>query len=353
MYGSTFRLIHSQTGVHLHSHPFVYAHPGSSGQQQVTGFDGTDDNDLWMVKGPDGQAADYRQGAVLRHGDLVRLQHVATGRNLHSHHGIPSPVTRQQEVTCFGSNGVGDANDDWSVQTDDGGPWLAGSSVRLVHVLTDVALHSHPGFSDPRWTMGQQEVTGFAGRDDNDLWLAGDLAVRAAHFVAQNAPRSLDVSQTARMTVALRNLGTCDWMPGRHRLGSQNPQDNTVWGTGRVELPAPVISGQVATFPFDVTAPSSPGIYILQWRMVEEGVEWFGDFTPGIPVTVRSPGGPVEVPDVRDDPRGLADREIRDAGLVPAFAGGGVWVVSQSPAAGTTVPPGSTVTCRLASRLPV
>ena len=352
MYGSTIRLTHVQTGVHLHSHPFVYSHPQSSGQQQVTGFGGADENDLWMVKGPDGQPADYRQGAVVQHGEHVRLEHVRTRRNLHSHHGIPSPVTHQQEVTCFGSNGVGDGNDDWSVQTDDHGPWLAGSSVRLVHVLTDVALHSHAGFSDPKWTLGQQEVTGFAGRDENDLWLAGDLAVRAARFVAQNAPRSLDLRQTVRMTVVMRNLGTSAWLPGSHRLGSQSPQDNTVWGAGRVELTAPVNSGQVATFQFDITAPSSAGTRLLQWRMVEEGVEWFGDLTPRITVTVRSPGAPVAVPDVRNEPRVLADREIRDAGLVAAFAGAGVWVASQSPAAGTTVPIGSTITCRLTSRPP-
>ena len=39
-------------------------------------------------------------------------------------------------------------------------PWTAGARVRLVHVATDAALHSHRA-SDPRLTAGQQEVTGY------------------------------------------------------------------------------------------------------------------------------------------------------------------------------------------------
>jgi dolichyl-phosphate-mannose--protein O-mannosyl transferase len=43
--------------------------------------------------------------------------------------------------------------------------------VRLIHVLTDHVLHSHGGFSHPEWTLGQQEVTCYPWRDDNDWWL--------------------------------------------------------------------------------------------------------------------------------------------------------------------------------------
>jgi dolichyl-phosphate-mannose--protein O-mannosyl transferase len=42
--------------------------------------------------------------------------------------------------------------------------------MRLIHVNTNHALHSHFGYSHPNWTASQQEVTGFSGRDDNDWW---------------------------------------------------------------------------------------------------------------------------------------------------------------------------------------
>jgi hypothetical protein len=165
--GATLTLSHVWTGRTLHSHPAVYTHPGTSGQQQVTAFGGSDHNDLWRIAGPHGTVAEDGRG--LTDGDVVRLRHVATGRHLHSHAGIPSPLTGQQEVTAFGMDGAGDGNDDWRVRVDGGGPWLAGSRVRLEHVATGAALHSHRR-SDARLTSGQDEVTGFDGRDQNDWW---------------------------------------------------------------------------------------------------------------------------------------------------------------------------------------
>lgn len=168
-HGATIKLGHLRTGRTLHSHSLSYGHPGSSGQQQVTAFDGADDNDLWRVKGPDGMPPDHRAGEPVAHGDVIRLEHVPTGGNLHSHAGHPSPVTEQQEVTCYGQGGIGDGNDNWRVEVD-GGVWTASRRIRLIHEATNHALHSHPGWSHPQWTAGQQEVTAYADRDDNDWW---------------------------------------------------------------------------------------------------------------------------------------------------------------------------------------
>ena len=106
----------------------------------------------------------------MQHGDIIRLQHVGTQLNLHSHSGHPSPVTQQQEVTCFGDNGFGDGNDNWRVEVEGEGAWIPGRRVRLIHVTTHHALHSHWGASHSQWTRGRQEVTGYPDRDDNDWW---------------------------------------------------------------------------------------------------------------------------------------------------------------------------------------
>lgn len=47
-------------------------------------------------------------------GSTLRLQHLATKRNLHSHH-FQSPISHNQEVSAFGENGQGDEGDHWSV----------------------------------------------------------------------------------------------------------------------------------------------------------------------------------------------------------------------------------------------
>ena len=166
-YGRIFKMSHVLTANTLHSHSFNYGQPGTSGQQQVTAFASYDDNDLWRVLGPAGEP---RSGQLVQHGDTFRLEHVLTGRMLHSHPGFPSPVTGQQEVTCFNTNVVSDSNDNWRIEIDGGGAWEIGKRARLIHNNTNRALHSHAGFSHPQWTMGQQEVTGYPARDDNDWW---------------------------------------------------------------------------------------------------------------------------------------------------------------------------------------
>jgi len=172
-YRDTIKLRHVLTGRTLHSHPFNYGHPGTSGQQQVTGYDVLDDNDLWIIKAEHGQPEDLKSHEPILNGDIIRLQHVLTGRNLHSHPGFPSPVTGQQEVTCYGDNGLGDTNDNWRVEiegVEPGGIWKYPQRLRLIHVNTGYALHSHAGYSHPEWTLGQQEVTCYSGRSDDDWW---------------------------------------------------------------------------------------------------------------------------------------------------------------------------------------
>lgn len=170
--GDTIRLLHRLTGFALHSHPALYSHPGTSRQQQVTAYRGADSNDYWVVKAQHGFGDTSRRGRVVSNGDIIRLEHRNTRKNLHSHRGTPSPVTGQQEVTAFGTDGVGDTNDNWRVDISQRGLWEEDVPMRLIHVLSECALHSHLGCAHPQYTSGQQEVTCFAQRDENDLWLA-------------------------------------------------------------------------------------------------------------------------------------------------------------------------------------
>lgn len=107
------------------------------------------------------------------------------------------------------------------------------------------------------------------------------VTVNSAQFVSQSVPAALGVGTAVSMT--MRNTGGRAWSPSLgHRLGSQSPQDNALWGTNREQLSGDVPPGQEATFNFTLTsAPSSHATF--QWRMVQEEVEWFGDFTPPVP----------------------------------------------------------------------
>jgi hypothetical protein len=107
------------------------------------------------------------------------------------------------------------------------------------------------------------------------------VTVNNAQFVSQTVPANLGIATA--VSVTMRNTGGCAWSPSLgHRLGSQSPQDNAFWGTNREQLAGDVPPGQEATFDFTLTSvPSSHATF--QWRMVQEQVEWFGEFTPPVP----------------------------------------------------------------------
>ncbi|NP_001391269.1 stromal cell-derived factor 2 isoform 5 precursor [Mus musculus] len=85
----------------------------SSGQQSVTGVTSVDDsNSYWRIRGK--TATVCERGTPIKCGQPIRLTHINTGRNLHSHH-FTSPLSGNQEVSAFGEEGEGDYLDDWTV----------------------------------------------------------------------------------------------------------------------------------------------------------------------------------------------------------------------------------------------
>jgi hypothetical protein len=175
-YGATITLCHVPTGHFLGSPGYPYVHPGTSGQDQVTCASRPSNTSSWIVKPPHAYPDAFLYGQSVKDGDVIRLENRASQKNLHSHADRRAPINDQQEITCFGSRGVGDINDNWKVEIQGHGVWRIDSQIRLVHTLTNAALHSHGGQSDPKMTSGELEVTGYAARDNNDLWQVETVA---------------------------------------------------------------------------------------------------------------------------------------------------------------------------------
>ncbi len=116
-----------------------------------------------------------------------------------------------------------------------------------------------------------------------------------AQFISQSVPTTMIVGAKYPVSITFRNTGTNPWYSGQVRLGSQNPQDNVIWGFGRVDIKgkySPVVPNTNYTFNFTVTAPycpNSPGNYNFQWQMLKEGVKWFGEKSPNVVVNVIQP----------------------------------------------------------------
>ncbi|CAG8494464.1 2518_t:CDS:2 [Ambispora leptoticha] len=168
--GSHITLKHVMTGRFLASQKQNYH--GGSQQQQVFGNRWTPGpDDYWIVM--PAHKHDGEPGAKIRYGDGIRLKHVTTRRNLHSHNGFKSPVSNQQEVTCFGDDHNSDSNDNWIVQRHsynqvyEKSQWHVDDIISLHHANTKLALHSHDIALDGE----HQEVTCFGnGHEENDKW---------------------------------------------------------------------------------------------------------------------------------------------------------------------------------------
>jgi hypothetical protein len=349
-FGATVRLRHQATGACLRSYPFVTGRLAASGQATVTCHGGDEPDDRWRVKGPHGRPPDPAR-QVVQHGDVVRFEQVTTRKNLHSHADHPSPVSGQQEVTCFGEDGLGDGGDDWRVEVEGGGSWDAARPVRLIHLATGQRLRSQAGVAHAQWTSGQQEAACAAGGDGNELWQAADLLANDASFLTQSLPASVGTGASQPISVTMRNVGWDIWSPERgHRLGPQGPPDNETWGVRRVDVPGPIAPGEDATLSFSVTGPATRGPTTIQWQMRQEGVGWFGDVTPPVKINVVLPGGPVAVPDVRGAFKSAAMTAIRVVGLEPRVTGETTSrsiVARQSPAPHAIVDRGTTVVLHL------
>jgi hypothetical protein len=164
-YGDKIILIHNNTKKHLHSHPEKYE--GGSRQQQVTCYDKRDKNDFFIIH--QGNKNSKKFGEVVNYGELVRFEHVETKNYLHSHSGVASPTTKQQEVSCFWER---DQNDDWTFEKGQttGEVVKRNRILHVLHVATKMNLHSHDKLMTTIPGIKQQEVTCFGGSDTNDDW---------------------------------------------------------------------------------------------------------------------------------------------------------------------------------------
>lgn len=164
---------HRTGGGYLHSHFHLYPEGVGARQQQITTYTHKDDNNKWLIKKYNtNEKCDEIE--ILRSGDLVRLEHVATRRNLHSHKEH-APVTKKHyQVTGYGENGTGDANDIWRVLVkgaSDGTEVTAVTSkLKFVHYLQSCVLTTS-GKQLPKWAYEQQEVSCNPNlRDTHALW---------------------------------------------------------------------------------------------------------------------------------------------------------------------------------------
>ncbi|MEM7048354.1 MAG: hypothetical protein AAF604_01790 [Acidobacteriota bacterium] len=119
-----------------------------------------------------------------------------------------------------------------------------------------------------------RQFTGLPERDAKILW--------------SNVPTTVSPNQTFSVTVIVRNEGTDEWRASKdYKLGIRKPNGFTtpfsptrvLINDGLDEIPrfGGIFRSRPKTFTFNLTAPSAPGTYSVQFQMVREFVAWFGE----------------------------------------------------------------------------
>jgi dolichyl-phosphate-mannose-protein mannosyltransferase len=160
----------------LHSH--VQSYPVGSNQQQVTCYHYKDDNNKFAIL-PHWNEPPYNPNDAIRflqHDDVIRLQHVSTSRNLHSH-TVHAPITKlNYEVSCYGNDTIGDKHDHWRIEVVD--DVKGGTKVDRIHSLTTRLRIKHEVLGCylraanavlPHWGFKQIEVSCDKENNPNDV----------------------------------------------------------------------------------------------------------------------------------------------------------------------------------------
>ena len=170
----------------LHSH--VQTYPVGSEQQQVTCYHYKDENNEWLLtpRWEDPPLLDANVTSTpprfVKNGDVIRLVHSQTKRNLHSHK-VPAPMTKENwEVSGYGDDKIGDINDYWVVEIVDdlvrgkATPNMTINSlttrIRFKHQILGCYLYA-ANVVLPQWGWKQIEVTcnkDASIKDDHSHW---------------------------------------------------------------------------------------------------------------------------------------------------------------------------------------
>ena len=85
-------------------------------------------------------------------------------------------------------------------------------------------------------------------------------------------PTTVDSGKNFYVTLVVKNTGNTTWRVGKHKLGDYS--NTGTFGPYRIDLLNNVAPGQQYAFNFQCTMPNQTALF--EYRMLEEGVEWFG-----------------------------------------------------------------------------
>lgn len=99
----------------------------------------------------------------------------------------------------------------------------------------------------------------------------------SAQIISHNIPTQMEAGRSYQVSVTVRNTGSNSWTAtGGYRLGGVGDSDPFAEARRYLSSGESIDIGESKTFTFTMTAPTTPGTYTTDWRMLREGFTWFG-----------------------------------------------------------------------------
>ena len=162
-----------------------------------------------------------------------------------------------------------------------------GASIEL---MVSVEAPRTPGDYLLRWDVVQEGVRWLSETDatEPEPVLVSVFEGRAFTVLEGSASRVMMAGSVSVVDLVLHNDGSRTWTAdgivaaayhwlGREREGVRPNGQSVYWEGRRTPFRAAVRSGETVALEVVVVAPDRPGLWRLQWDLVEEGVCWFSD----------------------------------------------------------------------------
>jgi len=126
---------------------------------------------------------------------------------------------------------------------------------------------------------GSEDTLASGEPDPEPIEPPEEEATNGAIVVSSQFPSAMNCGEVVMATVEMHNTGTTTWTRADgYKLGTVDDED-PFHETTREWLPEDAVIPPNASwvFEFELLGPGEEGVYTSDWRMVHEGVEWFGE----------------------------------------------------------------------------
>jgi hypothetical protein len=148
---------------------------------------------------------------------------------------------------------------------------------------------SSPGAYNFQWQCYQQTENMFFGSVSTNVVVTATKNADAARYISKTGPLTVGAGADFFVQNTFMNVGTNSWSTSTgYSMMTVNPNNDPTWTATRGYLASGTIAPNAnGTFTGSCTAPTTPGVYTMQWEMNRNGTA-FGDKSPLLNINVTA-----------------------------------------------------------------